>query len=283
MSSDSPAGAAQAPRSLLGELPKLVAVEATAAAVTAVTVAPIITVMDKSIIAAAAGRERLAAGVVNGFKEMFTSPLTFVRQPFFRWITFVYFGTYLVANNVHNACDMMEVDWQFPKFVSSSATNVGLSLLKDRAFTRMLGTVAPKPLPAASYLLFTTRDSMTIAASFNFPPYVSNALQAQMGMSQAAADFTAQLVSPCAIQFVSAPLHLVGLDLYNNPGKSIGERMSFVGKNYLGTALARVGRILPAFGFGGECWNCMRGWDSFWLTTLDDIRYCQQEDEEQRT
>lgn len=208
-------------------------------------------------------------GVKNGFKEIFTKPGTFVKQPFFRWITFVYFGTYLIANNVHNACDLMEIDWQFPKFVSSSAANVGLSLLKDAAFVRMLGTVAPKPIPGFSYLMFTTRDSMTIAASFNFPPIVSDRLQTQMGMSRAAADFTAQLVSPCAIQFVSAPLHLLGLDLYNNPGKSVAERVSFISKNYLGTALARVGRILPAFGFGGESEENFAGtYCVLFLTTL---------------
>jgi hypothetical protein len=237
--------------SLMTVLPKLVAVETAAAGATAVSVAPIIAIMDKAIIAAAAGRESLAVGVAGGFRELFTRPVYFVKQPFFRWITFVYFGTYFIANNVHNACDLMKVDWQFPKFVSSSFANVTLSLFKDRAFTRMLGTVAPKPLPIPSYFLFTSRDSMTIAASFNFPPLVSEALQKRTGMAQATADFTAQLVSPCAIQFVSAPLQLLGLDLYNNPGKSVAERTSFIAKNYLGTALARVGRILPAFGFGG--------------------------------
>ncbi|KAI9006899.1 hypothetical protein DFJ74DRAFT_689752 [Hyaloraphidium curvatum] len=239
-------------------LTKLLAVDVAGAAVTAVSVAPIIAIMDKSIIASASGREPLAAGVVNGFKQLFTQPLYFVRQPFFRWIVFVYSGTYIIANSVHTSCDLLKRDWQFPKFVGSSFANVSLSILKDRAFTRMLGTVAAKPLPTASYILFTTRDCMTIAASFNFPPYVSSVLQARTGLSAASAEFWAQLVSPCAMQFASAPLHLAALDMYNNPGKTFAERVSFIRSNYLGTSLARVGRILPAFGIGGNVNKAVR-------------------------
>ena len=124
-------------------------------------------------------------------------------------------------------------------------------IAKDRAYTRMFGTAKPKPLPTMTYLLFATRDAGTVAASFNLPEPVSQALQEKYGLTKKRADFTAQMVCPAAVQFLSTPLHLWGLDLYNNPGNSMSSRVAIVAKNYLPSAFARIGRIGPAFGIGG--------------------------------
>jgi hypothetical protein len=44
----------------------------------------------------------------------------------------------------------------------------------------MYGTKAVGKLPMPSYLLFLTRDSLTIAASFNIPPILSNHIEASI-------------------------------------------------------------------------------------------------------
>jgi hypothetical protein len=63
------------------------------------------------------------------------------------------------------------------------------------------------------------------------------------------ADMTAQLLSPAAIQFISTnPLHLLGLDLYNQSSNT-----NHRSKEYLKSTMARIGRIGPAFGIGGIC------------------------------
>lgn len=64
----------------------------------------------------------------------------------------------------------------------------------------------------------------------------------------------AQFVTPAAIQLISTPLHLLGLDLYNRPGASIvgeGGRVGMVVGNWAKSAVARICRIVPAFGVGG--------------------------------
>ena len=54
------------------------------------------------------------------------------------------------------------------------------------------------------------------------------------------------------MQLLSTPLHLHGLDLYNrNTALSVNEKIAFVKREYLKTSLARMARILPAFGIGG--------------------------------
>jgi hypothetical protein len=63
---------------------------------------------------------------------------------------------------------------------------------------------------------------------------------------------TAQFLAPAAVQIFSTPIHLLGLDLFNRQGR-IGarERWSRVTRDWTVSALARMGRIVPAFGVGG--------------------------------
>lgn len=61
----------------------------------------------------------------------------------------------------------------------------------------------------------------------------------------------AQFVTPAAVQIFSTPLHLLGLDLYNRQGVSGRERAGRVVRDWGMSALARMGRIIPAFGVGG--------------------------------
>jgi hypothetical protein len=91
---------------------------------------------------------------------------------------------------------------------------------------------------------------MTIFASFNLPSIVSEQLM-NVGVSKSYAETGSQLIAPCAIQALSSPLHLLGMDLYNNPNSAAKDRIKFVRNEYTATTLARMGRIFPAFGVGG--------------------------------
>jgi hypothetical protein len=63
---------------------------------------------------------------------------------------------------------------------------------------------------------------------------------------------TAQFLAPAAVQIFSTPIHLLGLDLFNRQGRVGGwERWSRVKRDWTVSALARMGRIVPAFGIGG--------------------------------
>lgn len=91
---------------------------------------------------------------------------------------------------------------------------------------------------------------MTIFASFNVPPLLAPMLSEEVEKVMSRASL-AQILAPAAVQIASTPLHLWGLDLYNRPGASFGERLRQVGGNWVGSTAARMGRIVPAFGFGG--------------------------------
>jgi hypothetical protein len=213
---------------------------------TAVT--PLVAIIDKSIIAHASGTEPLVQGLKKGLTSLFTQPHVFIKQKYVHLIWMVYVSTYVAANTIETTCVWMNQSWQFPKFLGTSITNISMSVYKDRQFTRMFGASAPKALPLASYFLFFSRDAMTIGASFNIPTLLSAQMQ-DMGISTATANVSAQLITPCAVQFFSTPLHLTALDLYNRPLAK--DRLSFIAKNYIQTVSARLGRIFPAYGLGG--------------------------------
>merc|ERR1712232_555327 len=124
-------------------------------------------------------------------------------------------------------------------------------IAKDRAFTRMFGTKAPTGLPMTTYGLFAARDMATVFASFTLPPIVHPILSKKYGMSEERAKNIAQLSCPVAIQLVSTPMHLLGLNLYNEPQAGVTDRLRFIGREYVKSTLARCGRIFPAFGIGG--------------------------------
>ncbi|EGF80729.1 hypothetical protein BATDEDRAFT_11154 [Batrachochytrium dendrobatidis JAM81] len=246
-------------------LAKVLSMEAACAILSAGLVAPLISIVDKSIFANASGAQPLAQGIAAGLTSLVRSPLHFLRQPSFLLIWGVYSGTYIAANSIQAICDRLFVPWQIPKFIGSSVANVGLSVLKDLYFTRAFGTGPARPVPMGSYSLYTLRDTMTIFASFNLPSIMSTKLKQHTKLSNGTADTISQLVTPCAIQIASTPLHLYGMDLYNRPQATAVERRVFIRKEYVITTAARMARIFPAFGIGGVANKYLRSKGKTWL------------------
>jgi hypothetical protein len=167
-----------------------------------------------------------------------------------------YFGTYMTANTIDTAsavrtgADIKTVTSGTDKFIATSTANMSLGLIKDRSFARMFGTGTPRPVPLPSFVLFSIRDAMTIGFSFNVPARLAPLMPNTPMMSS---ESLAQFLSPVSCQLISTPLHLYGLDLYNRSEKGLcwKDRLKAVRTHYLQSTLARMCRIIPAFGFGG--------------------------------
>jgi len=223
-----------------------------AAASSSFAVSPFIAIVDRSIIENTNGKTPLVQGLKQGFATLISQPHKFIVTRQFRLIFAIYFSTYLTANVIDTSSEFLEREPAAAKFVGTTAVNMSVCIYKDRAFTRMFGTVASKPLPALSYLLFASRDSLTIASSFNAPPIVSRWIQSEGILhNKKASDTISQLVCPAITQVLSTPIHLLGLDLYNNAKASPGQRFALIKREYVKSVLARVARIAPAFGIGG--------------------------------
>lgn len=201
------------------------------------------------------GKRKLGDGLKYGLRSFATQPLSFTASSQFKLVLGLYFSTYAVANVIDTTCEQYGVDQStssWYKFLGTTVANMGLCIYKDQQFTRMFGVSASRALPKLSYFLFAARDSLTIAASFNAPSLVADWLQKNDWISnRKTATVVAQLVSPAAVQFISTPVHLYALDLYNRPEANKLQRTQLIRKEYLKSAFARIARIGPAFGIGG--------------------------------
>ncbi|KAK6333907.1 hypothetical protein TWF730_004088 [Orbilia blumenaviensis] len=234
-----------------------IAADAASAVIAAVAVAPAICTIDKSIVENASGKRRLVESIKHSMTELVTKPQKFFLSKTFGLVAMVYAGTYLVANTTDTFLsykkgneDITKVTAGTAKFAGTSSTNILLTLVKDRTFARMFGTGASKPIPLPTYALFCARDCLTILFSFNVPPALSKVLPDNIaGFSSLS---TAQILAPAGCQFLSTPMHLLGLDLYNRGEKlSVKDRIQAIRANYFKSSLARIARIVPAFGIAG--------------------------------
>ncbi|KAF1926352.1 uncharacterized protein M421DRAFT_422694 [Didymella exigua CBS 183.55] len=245
-------------------LPRRLLSDALAAGCAGALVAPVITVIDKGIMENASGRLPLGESLRTSAREMLSRPARFVGSRPFALIFSLYFGTYLTANAIDTlASARAHTSYSATtagstKFVATSSANLALCLYKDSQFTQLFGARGPaRPVPLPTFALFTVRDCLTIFASFNLPPLLAPRLEGHMSEQLSrfvAAASLAQFATPAAIQVVSTPLHLLGLDLYNRPAAPLGGpdgRVGQVVKNWAKSAVARMGRIVPAFGVGG--------------------------------
>jgi hypothetical protein len=215
----------------------------------------------RAIMENASGRAPIKESLRASFRSLILSPKSMFFSKPFGLICMLYGGTYLTANTLDTitstvtAQDATLVTSGPLKFAASSTANIGLCLIKDRKFAQLFGPSGPpRPVPMPTMILFAMRDCMTIFASFNIPPLIGPSMSRHMGELEEtiSAQTIAQFAAPAAIQLVSTPMHLLGLDLYNRPhGEGWRSRASIIWKNWGISAAARVCRIVPAFGVGG--------------------------------
>ncbi|KAI0390527.1 hypothetical protein F5Y17DRAFT_55600 [Xylariaceae sp. FL0594] len=238
----------------------------TSAACAASMIAPLISIIDRSIMENTSGRSTLAESIKTSLRSLVTRPHKVLFSKPVALIFMLYGGTYLTANTLDTASSTVLpgkkptfVSSGTDKFAASSTANIGLCIYKDQVYVRMFGPSGPpRPVPLPSYALFALRDCLTIFASFNVPPLlgpvVSERLSAEM-RRRVSGETIAQFAAPACVQFVSTPVHLLGLDMYNRPttvgAVSWADRWALVRKNWLISSAARICRIVPAFGVGG--------------------------------
>lgn len=209
---------------------------------------------------------------------MVTRPMGFFLSTPFLLIYTLYSGTYLTANAIDTVTSTMRnqsfstVTPGAAKFLSTTAVNMSICVYKDARFAKIFGpkTKSSNPagichvvgggaaaipkIPKISYSLFCLRDSVTIFASFNVPALVAPSIPDSIASTPAMKAALAQFACPALMQFVSTPMHLLGLDLYNRqPIGGLGwrERAARIRRDYIPSSFARMGKIVPAYGVGG--------------------------------
>merc|ERR1712217_972829 len=86
---------------------------------------------------------------------------------------------------------------------------------------------------------------------FILPAMVAGGIQSATDMDKQKADTIAQLATPCSMQLLITPIHLLGLNLYNTPTATTAERLRAVATTYPEATGVRMFRFLWAYGVGG--------------------------------
>ena len=216
-----------------------------AAFASAFCVAPFIQIFDQAIVENASKTKSLSKSLQKSFKTLIFKPHQFFRQPAFFLLWGVYGGTYLCVNAVKTmTAEKDKKTQEISKFFFVSVTNLSLNISKDRIFSQMFGKGDARKVPLRSICAFGLRDCMTVFTSFNIAPVLGDAVVGEFGL---VGKTVVSMLSPLVVQFVSAPVHLYGLDYYNRPTLSTVERIPLIQTEYLKTAFSRCARIFPAF------------------------------------
>jgi hypothetical protein len=122
---------------------------------------------------------------------------------------------------------------------------------------KVAATTTQRPLKQATKVprtvaaTFILRDAITIFGSIILPPMLSPFLSDSYFQSPAMKIATLQLSVPIISQFFATPVHLMALDLYNNPKKNGSTaRLARMRRDLAPTTATRCSRIIPAFGVG---------------------------------
>ena len=259
----------------------------------------------RAIIEKAAKGVSIRQTITSCFRSMLTHPAGFFRSTPFLLIYTLYTSTYLTANAIDTVTSTLRnksFSTVFPgtaKFITTTAVNMGICVYKDARFAKLFGAKTPPPsssspsaspplepsppaschpsgtakVPRISYALFCLRDSITIFASFNIPPLIAPSIPDSVAATPGMKAAMAQFACPALMQFVSTPMHLLGLDLYNRqPPGGLGwrERMSRIRRDYVPSCFARMGKIVPAYGVGGVANVRLRAAMMGYLEELED-------------
>ncbi|PWY85904.1 hypothetical protein BO70DRAFT_217736 [Aspergillus heteromorphus CBS 117.55] len=259
------------------------------AAGSAALVTPAVMILDRLVVEKSSHNQPFFPAFRRHLWLSITQPATFLTSRPSLLVWSLYTATFAAANATDTVLDQVypHVDHAIAgaaTFLSTFLVNSSVGVWKDVRFAQLFGqshghshnhnhnhnqTPAPKPVPAApapqrkilrfsrsipfaTYSAFLVRDALTIFGSFTLPGMVSGSIPDSLASTEPQKMLFAQLAIPAAIQLVSTPIHLLGLDLYNRRAAlPSSDRFSRVSRDWVGASLMRMCRIIPAFGIGG--------------------------------
>ncbi|CEJ59738.1 hypothetical protein PMG11_08350 [Penicillium brasilianum] len=247
-------------------LPRRLAGDVGAAAVSATLITPIITVIDRALVEKSSFNQPIIRGLRNHTLVALRNPARFVFQVPFGLIWTLYTATYAVANGT----DTIGTELKAPAtgmitFLSTTIVNVPLGVWKDIRFAKIFGTqkgpdsvetvrksvVQNKGIARAATAMFLARDSITIFGSFTLAPRLAAVIPDDLTSHPHAKPVITQLTVPVLTQLVATPLHLFALDLYiRQHHVPLSDRIVQSQRHLGSTTVFRCIRIIPAFGFG---------------------------------
>jgi len=217
-------------------------------------ISPIMTSIDISIIQSQIKHKPFVESFKLTNLQLYSGKLPFIKP--FGIMNFVYSATYLSANLTDYYCKKYDIDSKVPVLFNTSIVNVAAIAYKDIAYSKLFHSpeqqkVQLKTTHWNSYGLFALRDIFTISASFVLKKDFNEFLTKRFHLSTHVADLVSSFTLPVAAQLISTPIHILSIDLMQQPNQTIQQRIEHIKRIYWNVCLGRMLRVIPAFGIGG--------------------------------
>ena len=209
-------------------------------------VSPIMTIIDTSIIKSQLNKINFKTALLETTNDYSNKKIKFQKP--FNIMFIVYSSTYSTANLVELYCKKNNIDYKIPTLIATSFVNITTIAYKDKEYSKIFNSQLNK-FPKVSYGLFAIRDMLTISSSFIFKKDLINILNKYMPSNTA--DFFASLTLPIAVQTISAPIHILAIDIYQRPNEKFKNRIDNIKNMYKTICIGRIIRVVPAFCIGG--------------------------------
>ena len=220
------------------------AVDAAAAALSALAVAQLIASFDEAITKAAAGAS-LWAALGSRLLSIVRAPREFFGSTAFRWMWVVYAATYATSNGLKSVEAATGASFGFASTLAVTVVNMSCGIAKDAAYAKIFAAKdgGGKKTPPAALFVWFARDFTAFSFILTLPPF----LAAGCGISLELAKF----MTPVLGQYFTTPLHILGVNMCNMPCATLGQQLAQVGPGFFSTVLARQMRIIPPYSIGG--------------------------------
>lgn len=225
-------------------------------------VSPMVSVIDKCIVQDVNGIMPLMRIIGKESIQAMRKPREFAGALSFRLTVIVYFGTYAVANLSELVLDEYRVAKEDKrktfKVSCAGAANIGLLAWRDAIFAREFSSGPPKKTPIRTISMFALRDLGTMWATFYAAPECATYLIREHELNKEVAEISMALLIPVIMQYLTAPLHIHAMDVYNRSVATGQERIQKIIGDFNAVSFFRAFRILPAFGIGSYSNNKFR-------------------------
>jgi hypothetical protein len=209
-------------------------------------ISPIMSILDISIIKSQLQKEKLSKSLTDNVSYYANNKRSFLKP--FQTMNLVYSATYCTANVTELLCKKMNIDYRLPTLMATSTANILTIMYKDIQYSKLLKKKDVR-FPLTSNMLFAVRDMSTIMTCFIWKKDVINYMDKYMMHNKS--EIIASVLMPCLVQITSTPLHILAIDMYENPNQKFSERLKNIPTVYRSVLMGRMMRAFPAFGLGG--------------------------------
>jgi hypothetical protein len=209
-------------------------------------ISPIMSIIDISIIKSQLNKEKISKSITDNITFYSNNKQKFIRPVYV--MNIVYSSTYCTANLTELYCKKNNIDYKIPTLITTSIINILTISYKDIIYSKLLKNKLTK-FPIQSKLLLATRDMMTINAAFIWKKDLINHFDKYIMHNKS--EFIVSILLPLSIQFISTPIHILAIDIYEKPNSTIIERCKNIKLLYRSILFGRIIRTIPAFGIGG--------------------------------